>query len=194
MSLTFKSRSLTVQTLSVTLKLEHHLSRGAGSKMTMGNLIAFGFDRFRAADEVLNKLRSETGIEADGDQALRGHASSKPCSRPEADNSKKWHEHISAPGSQSNSKTVVLELKGVDRVGYWRLAVIFANGFRIRVLHSRKTVRAVKMSKNLNPLARPLSYVASGSDSVAAICSWRRQQKMMPKRDETQVPRMVSHA
>lgn len=29
----------------------------------MGNLIAFGFDRFRAADEVLNKLRSETAIE-----------------------------------------------------------------------------------------------------------------------------------
>ena len=31
--------------------------------MTMENLIAFGFDRFQAADEVLNKLRSETGIE-----------------------------------------------------------------------------------------------------------------------------------
>jgi uncharacterized membrane protein len=29
----------------------------------MGNLIAFGFDRSRAADEVLNKLRSETAIE-----------------------------------------------------------------------------------------------------------------------------------
>jgi uncharacterized membrane protein len=29
----------------------------------MENLIAFGFDRFQAADEVLNKLRSETGIE-----------------------------------------------------------------------------------------------------------------------------------
>ena len=28
----------------------------------MGNLIAFGFDRFRVADEVLNKLRSETAI------------------------------------------------------------------------------------------------------------------------------------
>ena len=136
--------------------------------MTMGNLIAFGFDRSRAADEVLNKLRSETGIEADGDQALRGtHPQSlAPAPRP---NSKKWHEHISAPGSQSNSKTVVLELKGVDRVGYWRFAVIFANGFRIRVLHSRKTVRAVKMSKNLNSLDRPLSYVASGSGSVAAI-------------------------
>jgi uncharacterized membrane protein len=29
----------------------------------MGNLIAFGFDRFRAAGEVLNKLRPETAIE-----------------------------------------------------------------------------------------------------------------------------------
>ena len=31
--------------------------------MIMGCLIAFGFDRFRAADEVLNKLRPETAIE-----------------------------------------------------------------------------------------------------------------------------------
>ena len=43
--------------------LEHQLSRGADSEMTMGNLIAFGFDRFRAAHEVLNKLRPGTAIE-----------------------------------------------------------------------------------------------------------------------------------
>jgi hypothetical protein len=92
-----------------------------------------------------------------------------PATRPNRGSksaSEKRHEHISAPGSQSNSKTVVFnhhpcELKVIDRVGYWRLAVTFANGFRIRVLHSRKTVRSVKMSKNLAVRAchRPGKFV-----------------------------------